>query len=89
MKTTAESMMFSVEKIAEMSTWQYYQGFVGETCGNCRKTANVLAGGPGWICPCGHYNAQLLCGGPMPHEIPDYGPTAETIRKGHSGNQTT
>lgn len=82
MDVTAESFDYTVEQIAEMLTWQNFQGFSGETCGGCGRTANVLAGGPGWICVCGHYNAQSWRGGPMPHESPDLGPTAATITKG-------
>lgn len=83
MKPKPEDFDYTVEKIREMTAWTGYQGFVGETCGSCSKTANVLSGGPGWICVCGHYNAQLFYGGPMPHEEPDLGPTRKTILEAH------
>ena len=85
------------EKIAEaVATWHNWPGFSGESCGNCRATANVLAGGPGWFCPVcevvvdtgddekllvsEEYNCQSWSCHQMPHENPDYGPTLATIR---------
>ena len=80
---------FSVEKIREMTYWQFYQGFIGDHCGTCRKTANVLNGGPGWICICGSYNVQAFHGGMMPHEHPYLGPALATIQEGHGHNENS
>lgn len=71
---------YTPEQLAEMFTWPRFNGFVGETCGQCKKTANVPHGA-GWFCKCGAYNAQFFHGGMMPHEHPDYGVSAEEIRQ--------
>lgn len=84
MEISPSGMDYPIEKIAEMSTWTYYQGFSGESCGKCKATANVLAGGAGWFCPCGHYNFQLLFHHQPPHEMPTYGPSKHSIKEGHA-----
>ncbi len=53
--------------------------FSGETCDKCKITANVPAGGPGWMCICGAFNAQSWNNRWMPHSSPIKGPTAEQI----------
>ncbi len=83
MNVSPEEMNYTVEKIAEMATWRYYSGFTAATCGNCHKTANVLAGSPGWFCPCGAFNVLPLHGVQIPHQSPDYGPSRDTISEGH------
>lgn len=83
MEVKPEDLMYSTEKIAEMSTWPYYQGFTADTCGSCKKTANVLAGDPGWFCACGHFNVLPFHGSRIPYDSPDLGPSQEIIKEGH------
>lgn len=79
-----ESMLMSASQICEaVLTWANYNGWTGERCGRCGSTANVLAGGPGWICPCGHYNVQCWHGAFLPHDDPTYGPPSFFITHGH------
>lgn len=53
--------------------------FVGDSCSQCKKTANV-AHCPGWFCQCGAYQVLPFYGGQIPHETPDIGPTASDIQ---------
>ena len=79
--TTPEQMDYSLDQMVEFFSWRFFtEGFVGESCGMCKATANVMGGGAGWVCPCGHYNNQCWHGGPMAHSVPDYGPPAKRIR---------
>ncbi len=79
--TTPEQMDYSLEKLTEIFGWRFFtEGFNGESCGQCKATANVMGGGAGWFCPCGHYNTQCWSGGMFPHPIADYGPPARRIR---------
>lgn len=79
-RSTVESFMWTPEKIAEaICTWNCWPGFSGETCGLCKIKANVLAGGPGWICICGHYNVQAWHGHSMPHNCPSLGPAQHIL----------
>jgi hypothetical protein len=73
-EVTPEEMDYSIEKIREMKQWPGFNGFTAESCGSCKATANVLAGGPGWFCPCGHFNVQSWSGFQIPHRAPTYGP---------------
>lgn len=83
-----KSFMFTVRQITDAAdTWANFNGFTGETCHGCKKTANVLAGGPGWICTCGEYNAQGLHDYRISHTSPDLGPDAETIQAGYALSQ--
>ena len=76
---------FTADEIRDaQQTWTYSNGFSGESCGSCKATANVLAGGPGWFCGCGHYNVQSWSHHQIPHDSPDYGPTQAVIAEGHS-----
>jgi hypothetical protein len=76
--------VYTVSEITEMAdTWANYNGFTGETCGVCEKTANVLAGGAGWFCDCGHYNVQSLSDFGVLHEQPDMGTLGSVIVEGH------
>ena len=76
--------VYTALEITEMAdTWANYNGFTGETCGACGKTANVLAGGAGWFCDCGHYNAQSLSNFRAPHERPDVGTPGSVIVEGY------
>jgi len=81
----SESLNYSVEKIVEMCSWIYFQGFTGDSCGACKKTVNILDGIPGWMCPnCGSYNAMPFHGsGRIPFESPDYGPSREHIQEAY------
>lgn len=64
-------------------TWAMFNGFSGEHCGHCLTDQNVLAGGPGFVCPtCGHHNVQSFSHHQMPHEFPEFGPTAAVIHAG-------
>lgn len=75
---------FTVDKIVEArTTWAMFNGFSGESCGRCLAEANVLAGGPGWFCGCGHYNVQSWSCHQIPHEHPDHGPSQATIGKAY------
>ena len=79
---------YTSEEITEMAdTWSNYNGFSGETCGNCHRTANVLALGPGWICECEHFNVQSWSHANMPHENPDLGPARSVIQEGHKASK--
>jgi len=76
-------LLYTAEDITEMcDTWMNFNGFSGETCGSCHKTASVFGYGSGWICDCGHYNAQCWSSSNIPHEKPDMGTPAEVIRLG-------
>ena len=80
--------VYTAPEITEMAdTWANYNGFSGETCGACHRTANVLAFGPGWFCECGHYNMQALHSANMPHEKPDFGPALSVIQEGHKASK--
>jgi len=69
---------FTKEEIAEMATWPYFRGFTADSCGRCKKTANVLWGA-GYFCPCGHYNILSWYYTQIPHEAPYYGPSRQVI----------
>jgi hypothetical protein len=85
MKSLAKDFEYSREDIIIANqTWANYNGFSGETCGVCGATANVLAGGAGWFCVCGQYNAQSLSCFRLPHDSPTYGPDGETIANAHT-----
>ncbi len=75
--------------VTAIKTWANYPGFSAETCGQCKRKVNVLAGGPGWFCICEHYNAQVIHGAQIPHEKPNLGPTRATIYAAHieAGNK--
>jgi hypothetical protein len=90
----ASAFSFSVQQIIEAArTWARYTGFEGDTCsghiashksGRCHLRANVPAGGPGWHCICGHYNIQSWNFHQKPHEHPDLGPPALTLRRAYA-----
>jgi hypothetical protein len=78
---------YTVEQITEMcETWVNYNGFTGETCGMCHKTANVFSLGTGWFCDCGHYNDQSWYYTNIPHEKPDMGNFRSVIYAGHKNS---
>lgn len=80
MKATAEDFEWSQEKIIEAATtWANFNGFTADTCWKCKRTANVLAGGPGWFCVCGYYSTLPWSGHQIPHDNPDLGPKQEDI----------
>jgi len=81
MKVTEESFQFSRKEMMSMPGWMNFNGFSGESCGKCNKTANILGGGPGWICVCESYNAQDFYHNRAPHENPDLGPTKSEIQE--------
>lgn len=71
------------EKITETADSDTrFNGFSGETCGNCKREVNVPADGPGWFCCCGAYNYQSWSYHQTPHENPDLGPTRVVIQQG-------
>jgi hypothetical protein len=75
--------VYSAEEISEIiDHWKAYVGFSGETCANCPRTANILSGGPGWLCVCGHYNSQFFGTAGSMHPKPDMGPSLGTIVEG-------
>jgi hypothetical protein len=90
----ASEFSFSAEQIVEAArTWARFDGFEGDTCsgralyrksGKCGLTANVLAGGPGWFCVCGHYNMQSWSSHQMTHTDPDMGPDRVTLRQAYA-----
>ncbi|MBU0963982.1 hypothetical protein KKC06_03000, partial [Patescibacteria group bacterium] len=61
-----------------------FNGFTAVTCGKCKKKANVLVGGQGWICTCEHYNVQVIHGANIPHENPDLGPTRAFLQAAYA-----
>lgn len=81
MKVTAAEVDYTSDQIRQAVSNHRYMGWGAESCGSCRKTANVLAGGPGWFCPCGQYNVQSWSHRQFPHEAPDYGPSGPKIRE--------
>ena len=82
MEATAEEMAYTADKIAVMWTWGGFDGFTASSCGKCKATANVLHGGAGWFCPCGHYVLLSWSHTMIPHDAPTYGPTWATIQDG-------
>lgn len=80
---------FTADEIAEAAdTWVNFNGFTGATCGKCKKTANVLAGGLGWSCVCGHHNyGSIGMAIETPHESPDLGPSADVIHQGFDASE--
>lgn len=83
MKWTERDEYTKEQIVNAVKTWANYPGFSAETCGQCKRKANVLAGSPGWFCDNGHYNVQALSGFDIPHEKPDLGPTRATIYAAH------
>ncbi len=71
---------FTDDKLVEMFGWLHFMGFSGETCGSCKKTANVPIG-PGWFCPCRAFNAMSFSHHQTPYEAPDYGPRSGNINQ--------
>jgi hypothetical protein len=79
---------YSANEIAKMcDTWQNYNGFTGEVCGKCKKTANVFALGAGWFCDCGHYNVQSFFSSQGLYGNPDMGTPANVILEGHRNSK--
>lgn len=74
-------MMTAGQIVDAVLNWNCFNGFSGETCGGCRAEANVIAGGPGWFCCCGHYNLQSLHCQQMPYTQPKYGPTRDFLTR--------
>lgn len=75
--------MTAAEITDACKTWAMFNGFSGEHCYHCLTDQNVLAGGPGFICPtCGHHNVMGWHDHQMPHEHPEYGPTRAVIHAG-------
>jgi RNA polymerase subunit RPABC4/transcription elongation factor Spt4 len=78
---------FYTTPLEEIVTWQHVRtyGFTADSCGNCKKTVNVICAGPGWICPnCGAFNTQNWSGNAMiPHENPDMGPTRAELQEAY------
>lgn len=86
--STRAPSTYTPAEITEMcDTWHGFNGFSGETCGKCHRTANVFAFGPGWFCGCGHYNIQSWSHAKIPHDQPDFGPRACVIRAGIGASQ--
>jgi hypothetical protein len=79
-----DNFSYSIEQIAEMTTWVNYNGFSGEMCWMCHRTANVLASGGGWICECGNFNDVDHHCFHAAWDNPDLGPSLVTIRSGHA-----
>lgn len=65
-----------VEAILNSHTWP---GFTADRC-SCGKTANVLGGGPGWICVCGNFNPQCSNMN-IPHDHPHLGPDKHVFKR--------
>ena len=79
--------VYTAEEITEMADiWANDQSFTGETCGKCKKTANVFAGGAEWFCDCGHYNVQSFGSFNMPHNFPDMGTPSKVIKLGYENS---
>lgn len=76
--------VYTAEEITEMcDTWANYQGHTGDSCGACGRTANVLAGGSGWFCVCGHYNVQSWLQYNVVYDFPDMGTPKNVLIAGH------
>ena len=67
----------------------YHPGFTSGSCGKCKKTANFPAGGRGFICTCGHFNIGMISGVFIPHEMPDLGPSRQTIKDAYKYKKET
>lgn len=77
-------MDYSIEKIKDMCSWRFFQGFTGDTCSSCKQRGNVLAGGPGYMCPnCGCFNVLPWIGIRVPFETPDFGPPQARIQEAY------
>lgn len=73
---------WTVQRITEaVDTWAVWPGFTADTCGRCRRTANIPAAGS-WCCCCGHYNILPWHGHQISHERPDIGPPRWVIHRG-------
>jgi len=72
-----------VAAILDRNRFMGWNGFSGESCSKCKKTANVLGHGPGWFCICGAYNCQSWSCNQGPHERPDLGPSQHTLNMAH------
>lgn len=84
-KVLESDFEFTHEQIVKAATtWANFNGFSGEVCHQCKKTANVLAGGHGWFCVCGAYNAQNFHDYWIPRENPDLGPTEAVIQAAYA-----
>ena len=80
--------VYTAQEITEKADmWMNYNGFTGETCGDCKKTANVLARGNGWECDCGHLNDQSWTNFFIPYEHPDMGTPRGVIVEGHEASE--
>lgn len=67
-------------ELAKLFASPRFEGFTGATCHSCGKTANVQAGGAGWLCACHRYNVLHLDRlDTDPHEHPGLGPTRARI----------
>lgn len=77
------NLNFTVDKIAEMATWQFFEGFTSATCGGCHKSANVPIGA-GWFCECGQYNVLPWHSYQIPYDTPDMGPSRSDIQAGYA-----
>jgi hypothetical protein len=73
-----ETLDFSHDKMVEMLGWPHFKGFVGDKCGNCLKTANVIHDS-GWFCLCGTFNILPYSIFQLINDNPDYGPPGEAI----------
>jgi len=76
---TKEDFDRTEEEIIEACGRPGFNGYTAEACGKCRKKANVLNGGHGWFCTCGHFNMQSFHGANIPHKDPDLGPSHDFL----------
>ena len=76
--------IYTADEITEMcDTWVIFNGFSGEICSKCRKTANTFAYSSGWFCDCGHYNIQSFYNFQISYENPDMGTPNSIIDSGY------
>lgn len=75
-----DNLDFSPEKITEMASWPFFQGWTAASCGKCHAKVNVPIGA-GFFCPCGECNILSWNYHQFPHSHPDHGPSHDVIVK--------
>ena len=79
-KRDKEAGRFRVSEVEIIKTYRDGYHFIGVTCYECNKTANVVAFGASWKCYCGHESLlHWRYANLPPHNKPDLGPTLAKI----------
>lgn len=70
----------------EIAAFAVNLSFSGETCGKCKKTANVLIPESEWRCDCDHFNMLSWRHSRRPYNSPDMGTSLLAINEGRAAN---